>query len=113
MHYEMAFEAGTFWKLVESDTPPALEIEDNTYLAALWPNSTEEAVEVDADIAETLYSARYATKMAKARQEAAELALKEILGTADTAVVGQKVVATWRNNGKSRRLLVKGTSLDD
>ena len=109
----MILAAGEFWKLVEADEPPALEIEDNTYLAALWPNSTEEAVEVDADIAETLYSARYATKMAKSRQEAAELALKEVLGTADTAVVGQKVVATWKNNGKSRRLLVKGVSLND
>ncbi len=107
-------EAATeFWKLVEADEAPPTEADDNSLMSDLWPHHTEQTVEVGPDIAIELYMARSEAKAGDVRKKAAEAALKVILGEADTAVVGQKVVATWREKGGVRRLLVKGVSLDD
>ncbi len=105
--------ANEFWKLVEADEPPSVEADDNSLMSDLWPYHTEQAVEVGPDVAVELYVARSEAKAADVRKKAAEAALKVILGEADTAVVGQKVIATWREKGGVRRLLVKGASLDD
>ena len=105
--------AGEFWKLVEADEPPPTEGADNPLMASLWPNHTEQAIEISADAAIELYEARSADKVASGRRDAAEAAIKALLGKdADTAVVGQQVICTWRNNGKGRRFLVKGESLE-
>ena len=82
-------------------------------MASLWPSHVEQAVEIGADAAIELYEARSADKVASVRRDAAEASIKATLGEADTAVVGQQVVATWRNNGKGRRFLVKGDALDE
>ncbi len=103
--------AGEFWKLVEANEPPPTDGADNPLMASLWPYHTEQAVEIGADAAIELYEARSADKEASERRDAAEASIKATLGEADTAVVGQQVVATWRNNGKGRRFLVKGESL--
>ncbi len=106
--------AGEFWKLVEDNEPPPTEGADNPLMASLWPNHTEQAIEISADAAVELYEARSADKVASGRRDAAEAAIKAILGKdADTAVVGQQVICTWRDNGKGRRFLVKGESLND
>lgn len=105
--------AGEFWKLVEANEPPPTDGADNPLMASLWPIHTEQAVEIDADAAVELYEARSADKEASERRDAAEASIKAMLGEADTAVVGQQVVATWRNNGKGRRFLVKGDVLDE
>ncbi len=105
--------AGEFWKLVEANEPPPTDGADNPLMASLWPYHTEQATEIGADAAMELYEARSADKLASGRRDAAEAVIKATLGEADTAVVGQQVVATWRNNGKGRRFLVKGESLDD
>ena len=104
--------AGEFWKLVEANEPPPTDGADNPLMASLWPYHTEQAVEIDAEVAVELYEARSADKEASGRRDAAEASIKATLGEADTAVVGQQVVATWRNNGKGRRFLVKGDVLD-
>lgn len=105
--------AGEFWKRVEANEPPPTDGADNPLMASLWPYHTEQAVEIDADAATELYEARSADKVASGRRDAAEAVVKATLGEADTAVVGQQVVATWRNNGKGRRFLVKGEALDE
>lgn len=104
--------AGNFWKLVEANEPPPVETDDNPLMSSLWPYHTEQAVEVDPDAAIELYEARSAAKTADERKATAEASIKVILGDADTAVVDQQVIATWRNNGKGRRFLVKGDMLD-
>ena len=104
--------AGEFWKLVEANEPPPTDGADNPLMASLWPSHTEQAIEIGADAAIELYEARSADKEASKRRDAAEASIKATLGEADTAVVGQQVVATWRNNGKGRRFLVKGDALD-
>ncbi|MCH8153181.1 MAG: YqaJ viral recombinase family protein [Planctomycetes bacterium] len=105
--------ADEFWKLVEANEPPPTDGADNPLMASLWPSHTEQATEIDADAAIELYEARSADKLASERRNAAEAVIKAVLGEADTAVVGQQVVATWRNNGKGRRFLVKGDALDE
>ncbi len=105
--------ASEFWKLVEANEPPPTDGADNPLMASLWPYHTEQAVEVGADAAVELYEARSAAKKAEDRKEAATAVIKATLVKADTAVVGQQVVATWRNNGKGRRFLVKGDALDE
>lgn len=106
--------ADEFWRLVEANDPPPTEAADNPLMASLWPYHTEQAVEVAPGVAVELYEARNADKQASGRRDAAEAAVKVLLGDeADTAVVGQQVIATWRNNGKGRRFLVKGDALDD
>lgn len=105
--------AGEFWKLVEANEPPPTDGADNPLMASLWPSHVEQAVEIDPDAAIELYEARSADKLASDRRASAEATIKAMLVDADTAVVGQQVVATWRNNGKSRRFLVKGKALDD
>ena len=105
--------AGEFWKLVEANEPPPTDGADNPLMASLWPIHTEQAVEIGADVAMELYEARRADKMASERRDAAEASIKATLGKADTAVVDQQVIATWRNNGKGRRFLVKGDALDE
>ncbi len=104
--------AGKFWKLVEANEPPPTDGADNPLMASLWPTHTEQAVEIGADAAIELYEARSADKVASERRDAAEASVKATLGESDTAVVGQQVVATWRNNGKGRRFLVKGDELE-
>ncbi len=105
--------AGEFWKLVEANEPPPTDGADNPLMASLWPYHTEQATEIGADAAIELYEARSADKVASGRRDAAEASVKAMLGEADTAVVGQQVIATWRNNGKGRRFLVKGDALDE
>lgn len=102
-----------FWQLVEANEPPPTDGADNPLMASLWPYHTEQAIEIGVDAAIELYEARSADKMASGRRDAAEASIKATLGEADTAVVGQQVIATWRNNGKGRRFLVKGDVLDE
>ena len=104
--------AGNFWKLVEANEPPPVEADDNPLMSSLWPYHTEQAVEVGPDVAIELYEARSAAKTADERKATAEASVKVILGDADTAVVGQQVIATFRNKGKGRRFLVKGEELE-
>ncbi len=105
--------AGEFWKLVEANEPPPTDGADNPLMASLWPYHTEQAVEIGADAAIELYEARSADRVASEHRDAAEASVKSMLGEADTAVVDQQVIATWRNNGKGRRFLVKGDVLDE
>jgi hypothetical protein len=57
--------------------------------------------------------AREAFKTAETRKNAAEATVKGLLGEADTAVVDQQVIATWKTGKKARSFLVKGTKLND
>jgi putative phage-type endonuclease len=115
MDYQTAqmLAADEFWIFVEDNEPPPTDGADNPLLASLWPSHVEQAVEISPDAAVELYEARSADKVASGRRDAAEAAIKATLGDADTAVVDQQVIATWRNNGKGRRFLVKGEGLDD
>jgi len=113
-------EAGEhFWGLVETETPPPATGEDNAFLATLYPTAEEHAVEIDAQIVTELRQAKVSMKDARARLNAAEAALKEAMADADTAVVGQDVVATWKNQKRAeytvaakefRVLRLKGTN---
>ncbi len=105
--------AGEFWKFVDTNEPPPTDGADNPLMASLWPSHVEQTVEIDPDAAVELYEARSADKEASERRATAEASIKATLGKADTAVVDQQVIATWRNNGKGRRFLVKGEALDD
>ncbi len=91
-----------FWGLVESETPPPVTAEDNAFLATLYPTHEEKPVEIAPEIAAEIRAAKDTMTMAKSRLELAEAKLKEIMGTADTAVVGQEVVATWKTQKASR-----------
>ncbi len=99
---ELISEGEAFWKLVETNTPPPVGAADNSYLASLWPTHVEAAVEISAELASELYAARSAMKEAKSRVAAVEAALKEEMQEADTAVVDQTVVATWRTQPANR-----------
>lgn len=100
-------EAGAwFWGLVEAGEPPPVEAEDNAFLASLWPDHVESPVEVDEALAAELRDARAEFDAAKARRDLAEANLKAAMEEADTAVVGQEVVATWRTQ-ESRRVDTK------
>jgi predicted phage-related endonuclease len=107
-------EAGEhFWETyVVPEVPPPATAEDNTFLASLYPTSREEPVEVDAEIIQELRQAKHSMTKAKARLAAAEAALKEILGDADTAVADGKVAATWKTQ-TSRRLDTKALKAQD
>jgi len=112
-------EAGEhFWHLVETETPPPATGEDNAFLATLYPTAEEQAVEVAPEIAFELRLAKNLMTTVKSRLDDAEAALKEALQDADTAVVGQDVVATWKNQKRAeytvaakefRVLRLKGT----
>lgn len=110
---EMVSAATDFWKLVDANEPPPVDGEDNAFLSTLWPTHTEQAVEVGQDRAIELYEARSAHKAATGRKNAAEAAIKAELGEADTAVVDQKVVATWRESNGTRYFRVRGETLYD
>jgi len=99
---ELIAEGEAFWKLVEANEPPPVGAADNAYLASLWPTHIEQAVEIPAEMAQELFDARSSMKEAKARLAMAEAALKDKLGEADTAVVDQTVVATWRTQTANR-----------
>lgn len=96
-----------FWKLVEAVEPPPVQAEDNALLAGLWPTSTEQAVEIPEDVAWALWDADEAYRQAKAAREGAQAKIKELLQDADTATVGQWVVATWRTGTNGRRFYIK------
>ncbi len=91
-----------FWDLVESETPPPATGDDNAFLNTLYPTHTEQAVEISSEIAQELRAAKDTMTLAEARLEAAQAAVKEALGDADTAVVGQDVICTWRTEGNNR-----------
>jgi putative phage-type endonuclease len=110
---KMLLAAAMFWDDVENEEAPEVVAEDNGYLASLWPTNTEETVEVAAGVASDLYLAREAFKTAETRKNAAEATVKGLLGEADTAVVDQQVIATWKTGKKARSFLVKGTKLND
>lgn len=100
-------EAGAgFWVLVECQEPPPVSGDDNAFMAGLWPTSEEDAVEVDAELIEELRVAKALSAAAKSRQDAAEAVLKDVMKEADTAVVGDEIVATWKTQA-SRRLDTK------
>jgi predicted phage-related endonuclease len=114
-------EAGEhFWTTyVVPEVPPPATAEDNTFLGDLYFDTTETAVEVDAEIVSELRAAKRSMKKAKARLAAAEAALKELMQGSETAVVGQEVVATWKEQERAgyvvkptkfRRLVVKGNN---
>jgi putative phage-type endonuclease len=113
LQIEMVEAAEGFWQMVENEEAPEVVAEDNGYLASLWPTNTEETVEVAAGVASDLYLAREAFKTAETRKNAAEATVKGLLGEADTAVVDQQVIATWKTGKKARSFLVKGTKLND
>jgi len=101
---------GVWWEThVVGGVPPVVSGDDNALLASLWPTSREEVVEVDGALIEELRSARAATKMAKVRQDELEARLKSVLGDADTAVVGDVVVATWKTQSRSGYTVDDGT----
>ena len=100
-------EAGErFWLLVEQVEPPPVSADDSEYLGWLWPDSVEAAVEIPEELAEDLRERKADLARAKAWYETAVAMVKDYLGEADTAVVGQEVVATWKTS-KSNRLDVK------
>jgi len=112
-YQEMLTEAATdFWKLVEANEPPAVDAADNTIMSALWPRSTEKPIEIPVSMAVELYEARAVAKEATTQKAAIEAAVKREMGDADTAVVGQQVIATWRTGAKARSFLVKGSGLE-
>jgi predicted phage-related endonuclease len=113
LQIEMVEAAEGFWQMVENEEAPEVVAEDNGYLASLWPTNTEETVEVAAGVASDLYLAQEVYKEAETRKNAAQAVVKGLLGEADTAVVDQQVIATWKTSGKSRRFLVKGTKLNE
>ncbi len=110
MQTELIAAGEAFWNLVESGTPPAVGGDDNAFMATLYPTSSEVAVEISSEIIEELRAAKDNTKTAKTRQDAAEATLKELMGGADTAVVGQNVVATWKTQSRSGYEVKPGTS---
>lgn len=110
MQAEMVEAANDFWKLVEADEAPPIEADDSTLMASLWPTATEDAIEIDYDQAHELYLARAERDAGKARYDAAVAVVKEVMRDADTAVVDQQVVATWK--GEPRRFVVKGAGLE-
>ena len=104
---EIIIRTEEFWKLVEAVEPPPVQAEDNALLAGLWPTSTEQAVEIPEDVAWALWDADAAYREAKDAREGAQARVKELLGEADTATVGQWVVATWRTGSNGRRFYIK------
>lgn len=100
---QIIWAGSEFWKLVEAEEPPPMEAEDRAFLASLWPRSEEVAVELPVDVADELYEARRAYVAAQERKNAAEAAVMALMTQADTAVVGQDVVATWKTN-EARRI---------
>jgi putative phage-type endonuclease len=97
----LAASAGRFWRShVETHTPPDTRAEDSAFLASLWPRSEERAAEVDLNIVEQLARAREAERVAKVWREECEANIKATLGEADTAVVGDTTVATWKTQGR-------------
>jgi len=97
---------GRFWESVEAVEPPPVSAADNEYLGDLWPDSVDSAAEIPEDLAEELAAAKAASKEAKERLDLVSARVKEAMGHADTAVVGDRVVATWRTS-TSRRLDTK------
>jgi len=108
----MITAAEGFWGMVEQEIPPPAQGEDSAFLNSLYPTHIEEAVEVAPEIASELRLAKDTMNQAKSRLAAAEAALKEIMGEADTAVVGQDVVATWRTQ-TTRRFDLKRFKAED
>lgn len=111
---EMIATAHDFWKLVEANEPPPIDAEDNAVMASLWPTSTERATEIAPETAKDLFMARNARDDGKRRYEAVVASVKALMQDADTAVVDQTVVATWKADARGvRKFLVKGDGLDD
>lgn len=108
---EMIAAANDFWKLVEANEAPPVEADDYTIMQSLWPRYTESPVEIPWDLAAELYDAKDDRDEGKDRYEKAAAAVKEIMrDDADTAIVDQQIVATWK--GEPRRFVVKGEGLE-
>ena len=99
---ELIEAGGRFWTLVESVEPPPVEAADNDYLAGLWPDHVEAAVEVPEELAAEMRTAKESLAIAKENLDFLSAQVKDLMGTADTAVVGQQVVATWRTQTRTR-----------
>lgn len=93
-----------FWALVEAEEPPPVEAEDNAMMATLWPQHEEKAVEIPEELADMLTEARAAHKATGETRSLAEAKIKEIMQDADTAVVDQTVIATWKTNKNGTRV---------
>ena len=96
---EALIEAGGgFWQSVLAVEPPPVTAEDSTFLNQLWPTHTEAAVEIPEGLAAELREAKAGVAAAKQRLELATARVKELLEDADTATVGDDIVATWRTS---------------
>jgi putative phage-type endonuclease len=99
-----------FWfDHVIPEEPPAATGADNKFLADLYPTSREEPVEVDAEVVAEVRAAKDTMRVARSRLDAAEAALKEVMGGCDTAVVGQEVVATWKTQERAEYTVPAGS----
>jgi putative phage-type endonuclease len=100
---EALIEAGAgFWQSVLAVEPPPVTAEDSTFLNQLWPTHQEAAVEIPEELAAELRAAKAAEGAAKKRLDLAAAQVKELLEDADTATVGDDVVATWRTSTTER-----------
>ena len=96
-------EAGErFWLLVEQVEPPPVSADDSEYLGWLWPDSVEEAVEIVEALADELVAAKRDADAAESRFEEVKARVKDAMGKADTAVVGQRVAVTWKTSPNNR-----------
>lgn len=97
----LMIEAGAaFWSLVESGEPPPVEAADDPFMADLYPQHVEKAVEIPVSLAVELRAAKAGEKAAKERLGLVKAQIKDMLQDADTAVVGDEIVATWRTQSK-------------
>ncbi len=102
MQQELITAGEAFWELVEAVTPPTVVAADNRYLAELWPTHEEKPVEVDPGLIADLHLAREFAKAAKEEVDTLEAQLKAAMEEADTAIIGQDVVATWKTQTSNR-----------
>lgn len=93
----------SFWKLVESDTPPAATTLDDA--ALMWPRSTEtviQATEADLVLITSYLSHNERIKELEAERDATKLQIEGLLQSADTLVIGGKTVATWKSQSREK-----------
>lgn len=102
VEYELVSQVDPWWqKYVVAKQPPPLGGLDAKMVAALYPRSTRQRVDLDdvADVAERWHQAyvdaRAQEKEAKTVKAAAGTELKALIGDAELAYVGGRHIATW------------------
>lgn len=87
-----------FWKLVQTDTPPAVNDKDNALLATLYPSSKAVTVKMPEEYRAVLRQyneAKQAIDQAKKVKEEAEAKIKAFMQDNDSAVIDNYKI-TWK-----------------